>query len=465
MTPPTFQGVSSRTEHSPTPRRAIVVSMAFLTLLVSACGSFHAPNHPIDHIDPAHGYRPTDASRQREAGRIWISLFFSGGGTRAAAFAQGVLEGLRDTSVVIDGEERRLLDEVDSISGVSGGSFPAAYYGLFGDRVFDDFEARFLKQNVTRALVLRGLIPWNALRLLTPYYSRSDLASRYYHEHVFDRATFADLAATHGPRIYINATDLPSGTEFRFHQGAFDVICSDLSPFWISYAVAASSAVPVLLSPVTLRNYAGSCGFEPPDWFEEALEDRRGNPRGHDAARAIVPFLDSERSHYIHLVDGAISDNLGLRPGLSRLAAIGSAQKAMEIAGLEPPDHIVYIVVNAENEPDPAINLSSVAPSLTASLNLVTGAQIRRANSDTLLLADTALREFGENISTPEHQVGTHFVEVSFDLIEDDDERAYFKLLPTSFALEDEQVDRLSEAGGALLRESPQFRAFVELLE
>ena len=36
-------------------------------------------------------------------------LSFSGGGTRAAAFSFGVLEELRRTEVVIDGQQRRAL--------------------------------------------------------------------------------------------------------------------------------------------------------------------------------------------------------------------------------------------------------------------------------------------------------------------------------------------------------------------
>ena len=54
--------------------------------------------------------------------------------------------------MVIDGKKRRLLDEVDGISSVSGGSFTAGYYGLFGDRIFEDFETKFLKKNIQGAL-------------------------------------------------------------------------------------------------------------------------------------------------------------------------------------------------------------------------------------------------------------------------------------------------------------------------
>ena len=440
------------------------VAASLLAVSCLACGTFRPPNQPLTSIDMQRGYRPTDPERAKDTGSVWLILAFSGGGTRAAAFAYGVLEALRDTSVVIDGQSVRLLDEVDTLSGVSGGSFPAAYYGLFGDRIFEEFEPRFLKRNIQRTLVWRTLTPWNLVRVMTPYLSRSDLAARLYHEEVFDGATFADLADAHGPRVFINATDLVSGNTIRFDQTGFDAICSDLDPFWVSYAVAASSAVPVLLSPVTLRNYAGRCGYVPPAWYAEALASRSRNPRGYRAAAAAQPFLDSRAKRYIHLVDGGISDNLGLRPMLDRVAVMGGAESAFQLSGIGAPDHFMVVAVNAENEPDPAIDLRSAAPSLAASLNLVSGSQIRRLNFETLTLARSVVRDMARAMATPDHPVRSYFVEVSFDLIEDEAERNYFKQLPTSFVLSDEQVDRLRQAGRELLNGSPGFQALVEAL-
>jgi NTE family protein len=432
--------------------------------LLGGCAGLRTVNLPIDQVDPDHGYRPDNLDQHRDPGGIWLILAFSGGGTRAAALAYGVMEALRDTEVVIRGQKVRLLDEVDTISGVSGGSFPAAYYGLFGDRLFDDFEQRFLRKNVQAGLILHTLNPLNLALLTTPFVSRSDLASRYYNKNIFDGATFADLASAGGPRIHINATDLPSGERFRFNQGLFDMICSDIDSFQISYAVAASSAVPVVLSPVTLRNYAGRCGFEPPDWFEQALNNRRGNPRGHRAASGAASFLDADRKPYIHLVDGGISDNLGLRLILDRVAAMGGIEHMRQIDGIATPDHVVVVVVNAETEPDPAIDLSAAAPSLAASLNLVSGSQIRRYNFETMLLSRSAVAEFGSELSTPEKQVTSRLIDVNFADLTDEDEQRYFKRLPTSFVLSDEQVDRLREVGQRLLRESPQFQDLLEIL-
>jgi NTE family protein len=440
-----------------------LVCLALVGLLGAACASYRPVNQPIDALSTPDDYT-SGTGQNREVGDTWMVLAFSGGGTRAAAFAFGVLEELRDTEHETEGGKVRLLDEVDSISGVSGGSFPAAYFGLFGDRIFDDFDIRFLKKNVQGALIRQALIPWNAIALMTTALSRSDLASRYYDEHVFDGATFGDMSATTGPSIHINATDLTEGTRFTFGRTGFDVICSDFFGFPVSTAVAASSAVPGLLSPLTLRNYAGRCGFEVPEWFEEALETRWTDPRRYRSARTALPYLDADRKRYIHLVDGGVSDNLGLRVVMDRVRAMGDIEKMREVIEADVPDHIVVIVVNAENEPDSSIDLTSAAPGLAASMNLVSGAQIRRYNFETLQLAHAEVENWVETFSEEGYEVTGHLVEVSFDHIQDDEKRAYFKGLPTSFSLSDEQVDALRDAGRRLLRESPAFKEVLEVL-
>ncbi len=58
------------------------------------------------------------------------------------------------------GARQSLLHEVDVISSVSGGSFTSAYYGLRGDRIFDEFEERFLRKNVEGALLGRVFNPF-----------------------------------------------------------------------------------------------------------------------------------------------------------------------------------------------------------------------------------------------------------------------------------------------------------------
>ena len=135
--------------------------LVLLVLIGWLAGCASRPiNEPISEIDPVAGYRPDllVARRENNEQSTLFVLSFSGGGTRAAAFSYGVLEELRRTTVIVEGEQRRLVDEVDVITGVSGGSFTALAYALYGDDLFDEYEQRFLKRNVQRALLWLSLI-------------------------------------------------------------------------------------------------------------------------------------------------------------------------------------------------------------------------------------------------------------------------------------------------------------------
>ncbi len=115
--------------------RVIVCFLAAVAL--TGCAS-RPINEPIAQVDPKAGYRPylLLPKRQNNHLQTLFVLSFSGGGTRAAAFSYGVLEELRRTEIVVDGKRRRLIDEVDMITGVSGGSFTALAYALHGERLF-----------------------------------------------------------------------------------------------------------------------------------------------------------------------------------------------------------------------------------------------------------------------------------------------------------------------------------------
>ena len=157
-------------------------------------------------------------------------MTFSGGGTRAAALAYGVLEALRDTKIEWQGRRESLLDEVDVISSISGGSFPAAYYALRGRKIFDEFPQKFLYRPIQSDLLKLALTPTSWLRLAGPSYGRSDLAADFYDREVFGGGTYADVIARgRRPFVVLNATDMTSGAQFPFIQDEFDLLCSDLA--------------------------------------------------------------------------------------------------------------------------------------------------------------------------------------------------------------------------------------------
>jgi NTE family protein len=451
-----------------------ILTLTWMAVVVIGCAHYPV-NQPLKQADPQSGYRGKHLRAPGKSENLLLYLTFSGGGTRAAAFSYGVLEELRKTEVVIDGNKRRLLDEVDGISSVSGGSFTAGYYGLFGDRIFEDFESKFLKKNIQGALAVRTLLnPINWFRLSSTYFDRSDLAAEYYDKHVFEGATFGDLAARKGPLIVMNATDMTHGTRIGFTQDAFDLLCSDLSRFPVARAAAASSAVSMLLSPLTLRNYAGTCGFKIPERFEEILKGRAISERQFYLANNLSVYLDSEKKPYIHLVDGGVADNLGVRAILDRVIARGSVWESIKGTPVENVHKVVFFVVNAETEPDAKWDTTEAIPPFGAMLSSYSSIAIERYNEETIALLKESVKPWADEIKAQRCKGGAlstapgscgdiqfYVVEVKFDALKDEKERMYFKRLPTSFKLAPEQVDKLRDVAHRILVNSEEFQRLL----
>jgi NTE family protein len=450
-------------------------SLFFVLFLMVGCAHYTV-NQPLAQVDPDSGYRGKFMDQAGNSDELLLYLTFSGGGTRASAFSYGVLEELKNTEVTINGKTRRLLDEVDIISAVSGGSFTAGYYGLFGDRIFEDFEPRFLKKNIQGALGSRIFLnPINWVRLFSPYFDRSDLAVEYYNKNVFDGGTFGDIADRKGPMILINATDMTTGIRFAFIQDIFDVICSDVSKFPVARAAAASSAVPILLTPITLRNYAGSCGFTLPERLETILREQDTTTREFHHLNNVRPYLDADKTKYIHLVDGGVADNLGLRAALDRVLALGGVWETLKYTGLENTRKVVFIVVNAETEVSSTLSLFGKPPAFAAMMSSYSSIAITRYNFETIMLLRESFSRWtdeiqknrcaGKPVSTEPGACGDikfYIIEVKFDALKDEAERHYFKRLPTSFKLPEKEVDKLRDAAHRILTQSGEFRQLLD---
>ena len=232
---------------------------------------------------------------------VAVLVSFSGGGTRAAALSYGVLKGMRDIEISDKDRDYRLLDQITTISSVSGGSFTAAYYGLYNEEIFNQYEDDFLYRDVSGSLLDIALSPtfWFSKD------SRTAAAVNFYNQALFKDATFNDMHEA-SPRIIINSTDLGGGVRFSFLQEYFDLICSDVNDYSIANAVAASSAVPIIFEPVVLQNYS-QC-----DNSYTSISNVK-NPIYLDSTRdGLVSYSNKDKRPYVHLVDGGISDNLGL---------------------------------------------------------------------------------------------------------------------------------------------------------
>jgi NTE family protein len=179
------------------------------------------------------------------------------------------------------------------------------------------------------------------------------VAAKLYDEVLFNGATFADLERGAGPFIVVSATDITNGARVPFAQRLFDVLCSNLNGVRLSRAAAASSAVPVALSPVTFNNYGGTCNYTPPEWMK--LFNSPDAPR--PVARAIRDFkatsdyTDSVDRPYIHLVDGGVSDNLGMKGVLDFLETLETLHDLGVPTPLDSARRIIVFVVNSLSSP------------------------------------------------------------------------------------------------------------------
>jgi NTE family protein len=318
------------------------------------------------------------------------------------------------------------------------------------------------------------LNPINWFRLSSAYFDRSDLAAEYYDKHVFEGGTFGDLAARKGPMIMMNATDMTYGVRIGFNQDAFDLICSDLSHYPVARAAAASSAVPMLLTPITLRNYAGTCGFKLPERFEEMLKSRAISERQFYLANNLSVYLDSEKKPYIHLLDGGVADNLGLRAILDRTIARGSVWEFFKGTPLENVHKVVFIVANAETEADSKWDRSEVIPPFGAMVSSYSSIAIERYNQETIALLKENVKSWADEIKAQRCKGGAistapgscgdiefYVVEVKFDALKDEAERMHFKRLPTAFKMPAEEVDKLRDVAHRLLVESEEFQRLL----
>jgi len=438
----------------------------------TGCASRHV-NARIDCCASDSGYCYYARQRPHNNKEVLFVVAFSGGGTRAASLSYGVLEELARTEIGPPDHRRRMLDEVDVISSVSGGSVTAAAYAYYGDAVFHEYESRFLKRNVQGALIGDLLNPLNWPRLGSPNFGRSDLAAEYYDRILFNGATFGDLCTKTGPFVVINATDVTTGARFEFTKDNFELICSDLDRYPISRAVAASSAVPVVLSPITLNNYAGGCNYQLPHWLELAQAQDGVCDRLLFHAQEVLSYQNRHGRPYIHLVDGGVSDNLGLRAALDVMMALELDDDHARLFELDRVRKIVFVVVNARAMPDRGWDQKESPPNFIELAAASSAIPISRYSYETIeLMKDMVARwchAFGEEESeklAPGHdashpRITFYPIVVRFEDIADLEERSYFLNQPTSFALPDEAVDRLRGVAGQLLRESAMYQKLM----
>jgi NTE family protein len=219
--------------------------------------------------------------------------------------------------------EAGYLTKLERVSSVSGGSITAGVLGLAWPKL--DFDDRGVARQFEAELVepLRRMagktidFPAIGLGLITPGVTIGEKVAKAYRKHLFDSATLQDLPDR--PRFVINATNLQSGVLWRFakpYMRDYRVGEVKAPEVDLGTAVAASSAFPPFLSPVTLK-----------------LDEAAFTPGSGALQRA--PFTTRPS-----LTDGGVYDNLGLETIWERYETVLISDGGGHIGEQEKPKHL-----------------------------------------------------------------------------------------------------------------------------
>jgi NTE family protein len=435
------------------------------------------------HNDPINQPLLPGAAPSAELGRgvetyyddTVIALSFSGGGTRAAAFSYGVLTALDQTPT--PNRSTSLLDRVDFVTGVSGGSVLAAYYGLKKRKALADFKERFLLRNAEEGLTTEISL-MNIARGLQGGINDTTQFPHWLDENLFDHATYKSLLFQRRPLVWINASDVYNRTPFVFGRVIFGALCSDLANYPISLAVAASAAVPVVFAPIVIQGFPGGCSVPLPDWVQRARNREDAPPLLKLFANALERYHSGEVK-FVKLLDGGLVDNYGLA-GLT----IARLASDTPYGPLEPEEGVklrrmLFLVADAGRAPSGAWAQTVAGPS---GVTLITAASDTATESgavgsysafhDTMDEWQQALvnwrcklsaadrRRFGAPSGWNCRDVKFFVGRVAFDQL-DPQRRVALNAIETRFVLPPQQVDMLIDAGRDALKANGTFRSFL----
>ena len=405
---------------------------------------------------------------------LLLALSFSGGGTRAAAFSFGVLEELDRVRSSAAGT-KTLLDRVDFVSGVSGGSVTAAYFGLKRRAALDDFRERFLLRNAEEGLKTRISLG-NIGRALGGGVNDSQFTD-WLDQNLFDGARFEALPDDRRPRVWINASDIYNRTPFVFGKTSFDALCSDIRSYRVAEAVAASAAVPLAFAPIVLQTYPGGCAAPLPPWLDRVRNDPNAQPLLRSYAEAQARYRDGSM-RYVKLLDGGLVDNYGLS-GLSiGLLAAQRPYEPLSERQAAKLRRILFLVVDAGRGISGDFVQTLEGPSgvelVSAAADTAIDASVRSSYAAFTSLANDwsgKLKRWRCGLSAADRSrlgvgagwkcgdVAIYVERLGFDRL--GLERAgILNAIPTRLSLPPEQVDQLITGGADALRSSKAYQQF-----
>jgi NTE family protein len=220
-----------------------------------------------------------------------------------------------------------------------------------------------------------------------------------------------------------------------------------------------------------------------PSWvklFTDSADPPRPAARAIRSLKAAEAYGDSVHRPYIHLVDGGVADNVGMRGVLDALEILESLHEAGVPTPLDSARRIIVFIVNSLSSPPTNWDESESPPGTVDVLLKAAGTPIDAFSYEAVeLLKDTAARwqtlrrirnsaAYAANkdpavaaaLRVPDAEI--YAIDVSFPALKDKAELAYLNQQPTSFVLPPEAVDRLRAAAGTIIMASPEFQRLLK---
>lgn len=442
------------------------VAVLAMATTLSACSLvLYKPVETIKQVNPDSGYRQKNVVGEGAKDGNLIVVMFSGGGTRAAALGYGVLEQFQKQNIKPTEKGSTLLENIDVVFGVSGGSVLASYFALEGKDIIPKFANRFLKSNFQKDIITEVFSLSNLPRLTSPQYGRGDLLQERFNTALYKGKKFGDLVKNRkGPFAVISATDMSVGQQITFTQETFDGLCLNLNDMEIARAVAASSSVPLIFAPLTLNNNGGNCNFQLPKVASEQPESDGLVRKDAEQEHPLSVYQDSQDRPFIHLVDGGLTDNLGLSAVLDLSDTIGIEEmyKQLSQRGVK---NIVVVNVNAQNEVSSEIDKSANIPGVGDVVNTIINVPIDSTTQINLQRYSQFSDSWNEYAKGQSAKIKMYFVNLGLKELPDSRLKKDVLNIATSFYLPETDVDKLRRAAQILLEQSEVYKQALHALQ
>jgi NTE family protein len=306
--------------------------------------------------------------------------------------------------------------------------------------------------------------------MTSPWQGRGHLLADAFDEQLFHGTTFGQLSEMGDrPYLIVGATDLSNGSEFDFASDQLSSLCSSIDDVPVAFAVASSSSVPLVFSPMTLQNHADSCPM--PAGARAAPADSAGRTARARLVQSESESLAQPQRKYVHLVDGGVSDNLGLRRIADYVVQAGGIRAvlaALHDGGSGPdsiPRRIVFLSVNSETRTASVLEKSAQVPGTLDVLGALVNGNLGRHSRETELVFSDAIDQWRAELQSGGTDVEIFSIEVNLADLADHALRDRVLAIPTAFRISQADRESLLVAARSALADSTEFRRFLQSVE